>query len=312
MEKTGQELQGIPGIQDLCREWLAEKKETLTPSSYRCYARNLTNHIVPFFDQTDSFHFTKELVSSFAAWLEDNGLSARTIQNILYQLRLICVFAAEKYKLSNPFAEEPAPANRPEKAVSCFSAGEIRQLEQYLSHRLTPGKLGILICLHTGLRLTEIAALRWEDINWKENILRVRNAAENPEGKGSYQFVSLEGSWNRNIPIHRRLKEWLLPLKRERGYVLTGTDIPLHPRTYEYQCKKYYNEAFVRTLTFTALRDTFAVNRLQAGCDVQYLAELLGYAYSVNVLSRYKEYLSKNKKELSTKAVLETACVFSI
>lgn len=312
MGETERKTRGIPEIQDLCREWMAEKKETLTPSSYHCYARNLTNHIIPFFDKMDSFPFTKELISSFEVWLEDGGLSRKTIQNILCQLRLICVYAAEKYKLPNPFAERPVSVNRPEKTISCFSAGEARQLEQYLSHNLTPGKLGILICLHTGLRLTEIAALRWEDIHWKENILHVRNAAENPEGKGAYQLVPLEGSWNRNIPIHRRLKEWLLPLKRERGYVLTGTEQFLNPRTYEYQCKKYYNEAFVRTLTFTALRDTFAVNRLQAGCDIQYLSELLGYAYSVNILSRYKDYLSKNKKELSTKAVLETACVFSI
>lgn len=283
-EKSG----NIRGFSELSAEWLKEKKETLSPVSYQRYSGNLENHILPYVYKRTIINFTKEDVFMFTIFLKNCALSSKTVRNILYQLKLICTFGQERYELSNPFQNMELPVEKAENDLCFFSPGEIRQLEQYLTCRPDSGKLGILICLHTGLRLIEIAALRWENIDWKNNILHIENMTEkNPEGKGVYRIAPLEGSWKRNIPIYRKLREWLQPLKEDQGYILTGTAEFLNPRTYEYRCKAYYNEAFVRTLNFTALRDTFAINRLQAGCDMEYLAELLGYAHSVNVWNRY-------------------------
>lgn len=276
---------------ELSAEWMKEKKETLSLVSYQCYAENLENHILSYVNGRSIEYFTKEEVDLFTVFLEKRKLSAKTVRNILYQLKLICAFGRERYGLPDPFQEMELPLEKPENSLCFFSSGEVRQLEQYLTCQLDSGKLGVLICLHTGLRLIEIAALRWENVDWKNNLLHVENMTEkNPDGRGVYRIASLEKSWKRDIPIYRKLRDWMQPLKQEQGYILTGTEEFLNPRTYEYRCKSYYNEAFVRMLKFTALRDTFAINRLQAGCDAQYLSRLLGYAYSVNVRQRYVGY----------------------
>ena len=63
---------------------------------------------------------------------------------------------------------------RTRKEIQVLTAEEYKTLTAYAYTKREPVSLGILISLYQGLRIGEVCALKWEDIDFADNIIHIR------------------------------------------------------------------------------------------------------------------------------------------
>ena len=182
--------------------------------------------------------------------------------------------------------------NRPRRRAretSTLTEQEQCQLEAHLWENTDTEKLGVLLCLYTGLRIGEVCALKWGDIS-PEGVLSVRRTVQriqNPDyGKpGEPRTIIVfdtpkSDSSQRSIPIPSVLQEVLERFRcSPECYVLTGKESNFRePRTLQNHFKAMLKRAGVRDINFHALRHTFATNCVQLGFDPKTLSKILGHS----------------------------------
>jgi|Deesub1362B_J571_1020462.scaffolds.fasta_scaffold02189_11 excisionase family DNA binding protein len=142
----------------------------------------------------------------------------------------------------------------------------------------------LITALNTGMRLGEILNLKWEDVNFKERIIVLR------ETKSKKQRI---------IPINEILSEELLRLKLRNGkssYVFINPENGKPLRSVKRAFKGAVRRAGIEALRFHDLRHTFATRLVQKGVDVETVKELLGH-HSIRITQRYLHSNLKVKKD---------------
>ena len=175
-------------------------------------------------------------------------------------------------------------------------------LEPSQQHRLVeavladgrPASLGILVALFTGLRIGEICALRWGDINLRLSLLQVRQTVQRVYLKGGGHSQVIIGppkssASMRVVPISSYLKEALgrLPSASPEDYLLTGKPQCLEVRSYREFFTRFLRRHGLPTIHFHALRHTFATRCIESGADPKTVSELLGHSTVAITLNLY-------------------------
>lgn len=148
-----------------------------------------------------------------------------------------------------------------------------------------------------GMRLGEICALKWEDINLKKRIISVNKTMQRiymDKGKTEVQIDDPKSiSSIRKIPISQRLAERLRELQETYQFtgdefVLTGySDRYVEPRALERNFEKCLKQCRLKHYNFHALRHTFATNCIKIGMDPKSLSIVLGHSDVKITLDRY-------------------------
>ena len=195
---------------------------------------------------------------------------------------------------------------------------EQQKLNEYLCENLNLYNLGILTCLYTGLRVGEICALKWGDVNFDEKTINIHQTMQRLQCTESREkrtqiLISNPKSDSsvRRIPIPDELFNLIAQHRfPENAYFLTGTSKQyIEPRNMQNQFKKAISECGIETANFHALRHTFATRCVELGFDIKSLSEILGHS-SVNItLNRYvhpsMELKQQNMNKLSELLVVK-------
>ncbi|MFC1955774.1 tyrosine-type recombinase/integrase [Chloroflexota bacterium] len=187
--------------------------------------------------------------------------------------------------IENPFKNLKAP-RVDKKLVQALSANEIERLFKVCSGKSAMevrNKAILSVFLDTGLRISELANLTLDDVNFDDGSLLVR------KGKGGKQRVVRIGNkaqkvlW-RYIAIHRKSKSNYLFINRiGEPLTLLGLKIVI---------KRLGDKARVKVHPHK-LRHTFSISFLRAGGDVFSLQYLLGHS-TLNMTQRYLQSLNAN------------------
>ena len=229
------------------------------------------------------------------------GLSPSTVKGICCVLGQIQEYAGVHYRIPVRRQKPPRRHGRAG-AVPVLNATEQKRLLKYLSKGMDGEKLGICVCLFTGLRLGEICALRWSDIDPELSVLHVgRSVQRVAGGTGNRRTTLMESSPKtahslRDIPLSRKLAA-LLEQHRGNGTYLLGGEKPTEPRTYQYRFARMLEEAGIAHKNFHVLRHTFATNCISSGADAKSVSELLGHASVALTLNRYVHPTERQKRE---------------
>lgn len=178
------------------------------------------------------------------------------------------------------------------KTVEAISRTEQRQLLRFLYTDMDINKFGILLCLSTGLRLGEICALKWSDIDMQEKVLYVNRTVQRIAVEGyETKTILMEGEpksifSKREIPLSDEIIQLMGQFYRNQEYVISG-DRPTEPRTYQNRFQRYLKLAGIEKTNFHILRHTFATNCVNAGTDIKSLSEILGHSDVNTTLKRY-------------------------
>lgn len=269
-------------IHEISILWFAEVEKERKYSTYRKYRDIYEKHIK---DQLGDLPVT-EISSDRVCRILPRELSPSTQKSIYSVLRMILRYGEEKCGIPS-VSLQPYTVVKPVKPVKILSQTEQRKLLECLYTDMDNDKLGVVICLSMGLRLGEICALKWEDIDFENQTLHVNRTVQRIRKDGELKKTVLmegppkTGCSKRAIPLPKHLTRLLTHVQEKEGYVINQVS-PTDPRTYQYKFRSYLREDGIEETHFHILRHTFAINCISSGADVKSVSELLGHS-NVNI-----------------------------
>ena len=275
----------------LVKEWLYLNRQRLKVSTYQRYEGFWTNHIEKTIGPQVAFHCGTLALYEFGMERLKTGLSPGSVNSILVFLHSCFKYGHRQYHLPMP---DFMYFTTSRKEMRVFSREEQRCLERYLFDRMDIYKFGVLLTLYTGLRVGELCALQWEDI--QPDSITVRKTMQRlrkEDGRGSEVVIGEPKTPTsaRVIPIPSFLGEYVESFKeqgKEQTYFLgTSGQTIVEPRVMQYKFKQYLHDLGIEGATFHTLRHTFATRCVECGFELKSLSEVLGHSKIEIILNKY-------------------------
>lgn len=315
------------------KEWLTTYAlPSVKQSTYISYESYIRLHINPELGDIKLTALTLEQVQRFfnkkaSGGKGKKGLAPKSLKNIYNMFHEAIDQAIINQKMiRNPLLGVKLPKlQQAERRV--LSAHEQESLQAVTRTAEELPAYGIIFALSTGVRLGELVALQWKDVNFSTHSIRVRRTAgrlkkidengeliERSEGTTATEIVirtPKSATSARIIPIFPELwadlmeyREKQLAIKDAMGsdyydgdYIFSTVDGRLYdPRTFEDLFKRKVEQAGIGDTNFHALRHTFATRALEAGMDIKVLSSILGHAQASTTLNLYGHALPDHKK----------------
>lgn len=289
---------------DITEQWLEQKDNEIKQSTYANYKYLIEKYLNPQLEMLSIKDLLRYNYNQFIKELTKN-LSSKTVKDICTVLKSILKFAEKKYKCNFNIEEMRTPKLNIEN-VKTLSNREKNKLEKYCLKSQTLRNIGIIVCLYTGLRIGEICAIKWKNIDLEKKEIYVKSTLQRSyEKNGEKTKIIIDSPKTkksiRSIPISNKLYLILRDLKskyNEEDFLLTGNNIKvIEPRNYRYDFQKTLKECKIKPYKFHVLRHTFATDCINVGMDIKSLSEILGHS-NVNItLNRYVHSSYKLKKK---------------
>jgi len=290
--------------------WLHNYAEiTVRPSTYISYEGYVYNHINPIIGDVSIQHITPAMIQNFYNQKFEGGrvdgrggLGAKTIRNMHNMLHQ----SLEQAKINGLILTNPTDGavipKQEKKEMRVLSLEEQMALMNVLHlHRLG---FAIMFDLATGLRIGELCALKWSDVNFNKRTVKIsrtlqrikKSMAQQINGENTTAII--EGnvktrSGFREIPLPDKIFERLLihqqsqlsemnyygQLYQNNGYIFTmpiGTCV--EPHTMRDAFDYLLEAANIEHANFHALRHTFATRAIENGVNIKTLSDILGHS----------------------------------
>lgn len=302
--------------------WLDMYKITFKESTYAKYYNTIQKYLIPQLGNESVYAISTKKIEKLSYKLLNNAnpcgksLSVKTVRDILSILNRIIVFVQSEYQLCLDVKVIYPKLQRKEPRI--LTQEEFDSLNQFLLKDMDSCKFGILIAMSTGIRIGELCALKWENINLEEKYIhiqktmqRIKDCSDNPIAKTKI----IEGepkscSSNRKIPISDDLVSLCKKFhKAGNCYVLTGLkDKFIEPRSLERKFAKYVKQAGISPINFHILRHTFATMCIESGFELKCLSEILGHSGPQITLDRYIHSSFKTKRNYMNEFIASHIC----
>ena len=283
-------------------EWLKYKKNTVKKSTYYDYSYSVEKYLYPKFADQDITQIKD--YNDFIEKLTDT-LAPKTVRDIITKLKEIINFYEEEHNTKLNIKKMSLPKMN-KKEIQILSNKEKQKLEKYCIEQNSLKSLVILICLNTGLRIGEVCALRWENIDFESKKIHIEKTIERIYSKEENKTIVIIDTPKsitsvRTIPINSKLYNILKQIRgksKKTDFVLAGSsEHYVEPRNYQYHFKEILKRSKVKKYKFHTLRHTFATNCIEAGMDIKSLSEILGHADVSITLNIYVHSSDKAKRK---------------
>ena len=265
--------------------WKEDKKQYVKRSTFAAYTLLIENHILPSFGEMALVE--EQDVQTFVFRKLNEGLSHKTIKDILIVLKMILRFGAKNQMTEYRQIDIKFPTERDKHSIDILNRSHQKQIMEYIRLHFTFKNLGIYICLSAGMRIGEICALTWDDLDVENGIIHVRKTIQRIyviEEHRKYTEVILDTSKTKNsireIPMTKNLLKMIRPIKKivnGNFYVLTNEPKPTEPRTYRNYYKQFMQSLGLPLIKFHGLRHSFATRCIESKCDYKTVSVLLGH-----------------------------------
>lgn len=292
----------ISQITDL---WKEEKRQFVKKSTFAAYSLIVETHLQPAFGNLTVV--TEKDVQDFVLQKLNGGLSQKTIKDMLIVLRMILKFGAKKNYCVYAPIDVIFPTDRERQELEVLSIANQKKIMRFVEDNFTFRNLGIFICLSTGIRIGEICALTWDDIDIENGVIHIRKTIqriyvkENGIKKTELLIDTPKTATSmRDIPMIKDLYEILKPLKKVVNndyFVLTNEATPTEPRTYRNYYKKLLDKLGIPPIKFHGLRHSFATRCIESKCDYKTVSVILGHSNISTTLNLYVHPNYEQKKK---------------
>lgn len=269
----------------------ALKRRKLRPRTVGTYLRDLTLFVRFLGENATVADITVDAIEGYHDTRIE--LAGSTLSKDLTVIRSYCVWCMGRgYRLDDPTRQIDWP-QRNEALPRALTSQEVTRLKAALAAPIPHGKrrtrtrdrVAVLLMWYAGLRISEVPALEWRDVDLGVRELIVRNA---------------KGGKDRMVPIHERLYVALetLPdlerrgmvIKNERGKAMKYTSLP-------HMFARWLNTDEVGLeISAHQLRHTFAITLLRGGANLRAIQLLLGHK-SLATTERYLALINDDLRE---------------
>lgn len=292
--------------------WLEKKKYEIRESTFANYTNLFVNNILPCLGDIPCEKFNNKLLQMFAYWCHDKGgkekkgISEHYIKDSLLLIKAVIRDGQEEGIFPEfSFKQIKIPKTlQIETQKQVYTENEYKKIINYILNNISSKSVGILLGIYTGMRIGEICALQFKDIDFDEKIIHVNKTIQriyNPldELEPSKIIITPGKTKNsiRDIPIIKEIVDILKAIKEEDGYyILSNSAKPIEPRTYRKFYNKFMKESGVEPIKFHALRHTFASINIENGVDVKTISDILGHSDIAITLKTYTHTTQKAKE----------------
>jgi len=291
-------------------------KPNIKPTTYDTYRNQLFIHILPYFGEQLLRKIDCAAINQFISYLKKR-LADSTVCTIYRLLKSILLNGVRKKILPAISFDE---IKKPRKRMSpprFLTRVEQKKLEKEI---FAQGSDEYLLGLYAGLRLGEICALKWKDVDFVNNTLRITHSAkrirlENPDGSAKTKVVVSETkseTSRREIPVPAFLMERLVRRYETGGgpdgFVFPGKNGRVFdPRTMQQRLERLARKAGIRGVHMHTLRHSFATRCLEQNIGVETLSDFLGHS-SPEITWRYYAHCTWEHKAESIGRLRPMAC----
>ncbi|MCI9386439.1 MAG: site-specific integrase [Lachnospiraceae bacterium] len=268
-------------------EWLGDIREKCKYSTYVKYHTIYETHLANILGDCTLTEITD---LKLRTEIPDH-LSETLLRSIYFITNQILRYANSNYYMNIPLLTR-INAKTDRKSVETLSLAEQEKLFDCLFTNMDRYKAAVSFSLYLGLRLGEICALKWSDIDFENNTVAVNHTVQRIAASAEHKKTNLletcpkSDSSKRIIPISCDILHMLDKIQNNQTYIFGGNKA-LEPRTMQYQFKRILKEAQIADRNFHILRHTFATNCIENGIDVKSLSEILGHSDVRITLNRY-------------------------
>ena len=304
-------------------DWLTtSQKIKLKPKSYDRLEVTLENQVYPYIGHIQLAVLKSSDIQRMINSLIDKGLSYSSIKKA-YDAVHSCFAKGvlQKSVLFNPAVGVALPASdfRGETVLKFYEPEEVAKLYAVAIQEYKPGTKSyrlapfVILDLNTGLRVGELIGLKWEDIDFKRRVLRVRrnsvvvkDRSENSERK----YIRIEQNSTKTKAGIREVYlnddaiialQKLLPLTGKFDYVLSTQDgHPVSFANLDSMFRKMVRAAGLpddKQYGVHSLRHTFASLLFASGEDVKTVSALLGHADTTITYNTYIHLIDGKKQK---------------
>lgn len=230
------------------------------------------------------------------------GLSANSVNTVISVIRNSLKTAHLLGLTAEYTADKLKRPKRKEKPVDCFTLAEQKKIEQAVITGKKDKLYGIILCLYSGLRIGELIALEWHDIDFTKGILTVSKSCH--DGKNGLIIDEPKTANSRRvIPLPKQLLPILKGIKKKSDspFVVSSDGKAVSVRSYQRSFELLLKRLNIAHKGFHSLRHTFATRAIECGMDVKTLSEILGHKNPTVTLNRYAHSLMEHKAEMMNK-----------
>ena len=293
---------GTMTYQAWIHQWLGTVRETLKPSTFASYAHKLKRYVLPHLGTLSLYQIDAQTMEELVAYWEKATLSAASIKVIMIVVSNTLT-AAYKTGLieQNPCPLVSLPKGT-KKKVRALSIREQKQLEQVIAKEHTPFSCATLLAMHTGMRIGEVCALKWTNIQLDQRLLLVEATYQRVplplKNQTALHYGSAKSkSAQRVIPLSQKVTDLLRELyqSKKNDYVFSIHDKPVEPRLLTYHFHRLRKQVALEHVHFHQLRHTFATRCLESGADIPSVSALLGHASTKMTLDIYSDSMLEQR-----------------
>ena len=273
--------------------WKENKRSIVKHSTFCAYMLILKTHLLPEFG--DATVITETEAQKFALDKLKSGLSRKSVHDILAVLKAVAKYGAKHSIFGLPAWDINYPTETTARKLPVLSLSDHRKLLAELSANPTSQNIGIMIALCCGLRIGEVCALQWDNVDMQRRTITITNTANriyNCETKHTEHYSSSPKtkSSNREIPISAVLLKALRTVRRQqsKGTFVVGDGVRLkEPRTYRETFSRLLKRLKIPPIVFHGLRHTFATRCIESQCDYKTVSVILGHSNVATTLNLY-------------------------
>ena len=303
--------------------WLVEyKKNFVKPTTYITYRTRVNTHIKPAIGKYKLKDLRIDIVQKMINNLKASGLAPETIKGAHNTVHSALEQAVTNNLIPKNVATKVLLPRSEKKEIKIFSVKEQLQFVE-IAKNIYMGEL-FIFNLGTGMRIGEMLALTWEDINFDEHFLKVKNTLnitkdyDDPDSKWQKTFGTPKtDASSRYIPLLPNIETLLKEIKRNQneqrlklGASYKNNDLvfcttlgkPLDPRNMQRKFATILKKSDIdQNMHIHCLRHTFASRGLENGIELKIMQELLGHSSIKITADLYTHVLLDKKKSAMVK-----------
>lgn len=301
------------------RKWLDKRNDSICYSTKVKYEQLINNHIIPYFKQFQFDNLSEQTLEGFYIYISSKhpSLSGNNLRTIFMIINSSLNMAYIERTIETKLYIKPQ-LKKKKPLVKVFSTEEQQKLEQYIMKKRNKYSMAILLALYSGMRIGEICALQFNNINFQNKYVTVTQTVQRLRTKNNTKTktrkTELMLSEPKSATSHRiiPLPDFVIDYIKNIDTDFTGDifimnapqNIPLDPRILQNAYKKILSECGIPYLNFHCLRHTFATRCVTLNCDIKTLSEILEHSDIRITMEYYFHSSLEYKKQQINKLTL--------
>lgn len=229
-----------------------------------------TDTFLKFFKGLDLDEITPSKIEDFKKYLLKNGKSKATVNKYLQALSKLFNVAIDNEIITTNPKQKVKNLKTENNKIRFLEKSEEKSLMSVLPKFYYDGKSSMLklivkVALKTGMRRNEILTLKWQNVDFKNNV---------------FELLVTKSGKSRKIPIAKTLKKFLEKLKKVSNseYLFVNPETQKRYVDIKKSFKTALKQANIENFRFHDLRHTFATRLIEKGVDIVVVKELMGHA----------------------------------